>query len=611
VRIVESPARGSDRWRPWTLRGRAFALVAALSVGGLSCGFNSNDPRADAPTVSLDDAPPPISGGTLLVTRDQRFAIASDPDRSAIFVVDLRAGSVRRIEAPARSEPGRAVEDDTGAVHVVLRAASGLLTIDPERGTALEQREVCLEPRGVEFDTRAGGLWVACARGELVALPARGSEGARRLKINPDARDVVLAADGLLWVSYFRSAAIDVFDRDGRRVGSRSLGETSLSDRNGNTRAYRPAALWRLRATAGGIAAANQFAFVGPEREEDSSGDTYSYSREQQGWRDPCDNGVAPASARVLTDGASAAAPARMFVRGVLPVDVAVSRGGQLAVAFAGELSALRAHGPQVSVSSALVAERGRCVSEDRARRYDGQVVAVDFMGEALVVQTREPARLYVGERRIDLALDSRRDTGHDYFHGDLGGGIACASCHAEGADDGHVWNFRATGPLRTPSLYALRPDGPYHRRGDVRSLRVLLDQTMRARMSGVALDDAQLGAMRRWLTRIRVPAAITVDPAVARGRAIFQRADTQCASCHSGAALSDRRAHSLTESTTDLWMTPSLLGLSLRAPYMHDGCATTVEATLTGCGGPLQHGSTRSLAAEERADLLAFLRSL
>ncbi|MBL8685801.1 MAG: c-type cytochrome [Myxococcales bacterium] len=599
------------------MRSRGAALWIALASSAMGCGFNANDPIAEAPVASLDDPPPPVSGGTLLVTQNQRFAIASDPDRSAVFVVALgttgEASVVRRVEAPARSEPGRVVEDDTGAVHVVLRGAGALLTIDPERASVIEQRNVCAEPRGVTFDPTSFSLWVACARGELVSLPTRGTSAMVRLKIDPDARDVVVGPDRNLWVSFFRSAAIEVMARDGRRLGTRLIARTTLTDRNGNSRMYQPSTLWRMRATTSGVAVSNQFAFIGPEREEDSSGDSYSYSREQQGWRDPCDNSVAPASVRLLTDSASAERSASMLVRGVLPVDVAVSRGGQVAVAFAGELGAFRSHGPQVSVSSVATVStrRERCIPEDRGRRFDGQVVAVDFVGETLVAQTREPARLFVGDRRIDLATDARRDTGHDYFHGDLGGGIACASCHAEGGDDGHVWNFRATGPLRTPSLYALRSDGPYHRRGDVRSLRALLDQTMSARMSGPTLDDTRVAAMRRWITRIRVPTAVAVEPAVERGQAVFRRADTQCATCHSGESLTDGRAHSLsTTGTGERWMTPSLLGLSMRAPYMHNGCATTLGATLTGCGGN-NHGSIRTLTEDEREDLFAYLRSL
>ena len=70
-------------------------------------------PPTYGPTRHLGEAPPPISGGTLLVTGDGH-AIASDPDRDRIFVVELATRSVREIEVPARSEPGRAVEDDNG-----------------------------------------------------------------------------------------------------------------------------------------------------------------------------------------------------------------------------------------------------------------------------------------------------------------------------------------------------------------------------------------------------------------------------------------------------------------------------------------------------------------
>jgi mono/diheme cytochrome c family protein len=602
------------------MRSFPRALALSLSLGALGCGFNANDPLAGAPTVSLSDAPPPVSGGTLLITRNQERAVVSDPDRSALFVVALGSTpateTVRRVEAPARSEPSRAIEDSSGAVHVVLRAANALLTIDPVSATVLEQRSVCAEPRGLTFDDTADKLWVACARGELVELPRRGVEGVRRLKIAPDARDVVIGPEGHLWVSFFRSAAIQVIDRDGRAIAGRSITQTTLTDRNNNMREYRPTTLWRMRSTTHGVAVVNQYAFVGPEREEDSSGDSYSYSREQRGWRDPCDNSVAPSSVRLIASQGAVMAPAKMLVRGVLPVDVAVSRGGQVAVAFAGELSAFRSHGPQVALSSiaSVSTGTGRCIAEDRARRFEGQVVAVDFVGEELVAQTREPARLFVGGRRIDLASESRRDTGHDYFHGDLGGGISCASCHAEGADDGHVWNFRATGPLRTPTLYGLRSNGPYHRRGDVPSLRALLDDTMSARMSGPVLDDRQVTAMRQWVTRIRVPSSIAGDLAVERGRAVFQRPDLDCAGCHSGETFTDGRTHTLTTSSATAaqrWMTPSLLGLSLRAPYRHDGSARSIEGVLSFVSSDREHRLESRVTAEESADLVAYLRSL
>jgi hypothetical protein len=55
----------------------------------------------------------------------------------------------------------------------------------------------------------------------------------------------------------------------------------------------------------------------------------------------------------------------------------------------------------------------------------------------------------------------------------------------------------------------------------------------------------------------------------------------------------------------------PSLLGVSRRAPFMSDGCASTLlDRFNPACGGEL-HGNTAELDAEQLADLVAYLESL
>ena len=77
-----------------------------------------------------------------------------------------------------------------------------------------------------------------------------------------------------------------------------------------------------------------------------------------------------------------------------------------------------------------------------------GQPVAVAFDGSGgLIVQSREPAMLSLGDgTTITLSTVSRADTGHTLFHANSGGFLACASCHAEGNEDGRTWNFAARG---------------------------------------------------------------------------------------------------------------------------------------------------------------------
>jgi cytochrome c peroxidase len=55
----------------------------------------------------------------------------------------------------------------------------------------------------------------------------------------------------------------------------------------------------------------------------------------------------------------------------------------------------------------------------------------------------------------------------------------------------------------------------------------------------------------------------------------------------------------------------PSLLGVAYRAPYMHGGCAGTLEDRFGSCGGGDRHGNTSALAAGQVADLVAYLKSL
>ena len=52
------------------------------------------------------------------------------------------------------------------------------------------------------------------------------------------------------------------------------------------------------------------------------------------------------------------------------------------------------------------------------------------------------------------------------------------------------------------------------------------------------------------------------------------------------------------------------LLGLWSRAPYLHDGCAETLEARFTRCDTG-QHGNVKDVSAEDLQALVAYLETL
>src|SRR5580658_4901744 len=189
-------------------------LISTGADGGELVGSSPGFPGQSGITptfntiVTASVPPPPISGGTLLVTSDGTHAVAADPDRDSLYVVDLHTQTVAfTIGLHAGDEPGRLVQDGAGRVHVALRSGGALLTIDPTTGSILERRSVCPSPRGVAWDASTDLVWVACATGEVVALPSAGGAATTSLTVERDLRDVI-ATNGSLAISEFRSAEV-------------------------------------------------------------------------------------------------------------------------------------------------------------------------------------------------------------------------------------------------------------------------------------------------------------------------------------------------------------------------------------------------------------------
>jgi cytochrome c peroxidase len=119
------------------------------------------------------------------------------------------------------------------------------------------------------------------------------------------------------------------------------------------------------------------------------------------------------------------------------------------------------------------------------------------------------------------------------------------------------------------------------------------------------------------------------------RGWNIFQA--IKCTNCHDGVLFSDQQYHNVgigmdqkepdvgrfkvtnNAKDTGAFMTPTLRDVARSAPYFHDGSAATLEEAvdiMLGGGKPNQYLDKlnlqpQKLQSDQRADLLAFLRSL
>lgn len=202
---------------------------------------------------------------------------------------------------------------------------------------------------------------------------------------------------------------------------------------------------------------------------------------------------------------------------------------------------------------------------------------------------------------------------------------VACSTCHLEGREDGHVWQF-PDGPRQTPMLGGrqLLSTAPYHWSGEFADLKGFNVHTITERMGGRGLSLADQQKLDLFLDRLPLadnPLRTALAPDVAlRGKAAFEKAE--CGSCHSGELLTNNTSADvgtlrLTGRNPDNGLVvtrgfnvPSLLGIGRTAPYLHDGTQVSLEERVFSNPGDL-HGVTSTLSQQEKADLVAYLKSL
>jgi mono/diheme cytochrome c family protein len=193
-------------------------------------------------------------------------------------------------------------------------------------------------------------------------------------------------------------------------------------------------------------------------------------------------------------------------------------------------------------------------------------------------------------------------------------GVMACASCHAEGRQDGLSWRLGKS-ILQTPML-AGRVVGtaPYKWDGGDPDLAASFEHTIE-RLGGSEwskLSKKELAALEAYVLSLpapRTPSERDAD-SVARGRTLFFGA-LDCGTCHAGDRFTDGAQHPFDSRGLETTDTPSLVGLAHTAPYYHDGSARDLHALLTDKGSVHDMADVSGLKPAEIADLTAYLRTL
>lgn len=442
----------------------------------------------------------------------------------------------------------------------------------------------------------------------------------RSVRVDRDLRDV-LVVNGKLYVTRFRSAELLALDANGavttrtsppivRRFpafgGGNNTGTGSGSGSDDGKIDDVPAVAWRS------IVMPDGRILMSHQRQLKTILNVTHGGYGGQG----CGEGPVGDSVTVMQpDGTQAPIAMAPFITGALPVDVAISPNGtKLTVVLAG------AQGVRTIAMGSLTPDNGddgcggglddhQDLGAPTSAAYTPDNVLVVFYPEYPGLVVYAPG----GTKILELPGDFGYDSGRGLFHRQTPSGLACASCHPEGRDDGLVWQFQDEGLRRTQNLAgSILSRAPYHWTGDQADLPTLMDDVFSIRMAGATPTRSEHRSLGPFLDRVPAPApTAAVDPdAAARGKAVFDAPEVGCNACHSGALLSTKAIVDV--GTGGKFKVPSLIGVSARAPFLHNGCAATLKDRFDAyCGGGDLHGKTSSLTPQQLDDLVAYLETL
>jgi len=339
------------------------------------------------------------------------------------------------------------------------------------------------------------------------------------------------------------------------------------------------------------------------------------------------------------------------------PMAVAVTADGASAFVASGSTDRVR----EVRVADALRAEDdARPERPERlslAPRYLGARLdvganpcGVAVAGDLLAVAERldDSVALFAADGRLvarvalvpSVAADAVR-RGDRVFHDAryaFQSAFSCGSCHPDAHTDGLTYDFEIDGVganvVLNRSLRGLAGTAPFKWNGRNASLAEQCGPRFAKVLTRAdPFPDDKLADVVAYLESLPAPRP---DPragvvagrdtgAVARGRALFSRTarrdgtpidpSDRCATCHAGPHYSNLRREGVgtgaVRDASGTFDVPHLTGIGSKAPYLHDGRATTLEEIWTAPDVGDLHGAVTDLSKADLNDLVEFLKGL
>jgi mono/diheme cytochrome c family protein len=239
------------------------------------------------------------------------------------------------------------------------------------------------------------------------------------------------------------------------------------------------------------------------------------------------------------------------------------------------------------------------------------RAVSIVELGGGYDAKEKSKKALMVAEIARVRPLDESIARGREIFHrsGDRTisrDGLACASCHPDGRDDGIVWGS-PKGRRRPITLAGNETRAATFGWGaESATIEEHVTETIQ-RLGGRGLAKDDLASVLAYVRSLKPIPRAEREPSTEaqRGENVFR--DRGCTSCHDEASgFSDHLPHDVGGGGPTV--TPSLLGVGARATLFHDGRYEGIDKLLTNAKSM---GNVGALSADDRKALAAFLVTL
>ncbi|HVR35944.1 MAG TPA: cytochrome c peroxidase [Methylomirabilota bacterium] len=299
------------------------------------------------------------------------------------------------------------------------------------------------------------------------------------------------------------------------------------------------------------------------------------------------------------------------------PAGLALMPDGTVMVALAGVDEIAWKSPGQVRFNRLRVGNRPTTITADPrsghslvVNSFSDSITVVDTLGGTVDAEIPlgprpEPGPIDLGER---LFHDARLS--HD-------GWMSCHSCHTDGHSNHLLADTLGDGsygaPKRVLSLLGIDGTEPFGWTGVVATLEEQIRKSIATTMRGLPPSDEQVHALTAYVKSLRPPPALAeardaIGEPVARGRLVFEQ--LRCNRCHPPPRFTMPKTYAVglsDEAGNSAFNPPSLIGVSQRDAFFHDGRSTNLREAID----HFVRESGASLDNQAGLDLLAFLEAL